>query len=222
MTSIRRRHLESGRTSRAWRNRLFKVAMLCCMFVAFGTLVVLLADTLITGWPALSQQLLTGLPSTARRRRERGRRSSRRSISGCSCSLFSVPIGVLTAIYLEEYADRERWWNRADRGQHPEPRRGARDRVRDPRAGVHRPRDRRRPGRPRRRAHSHAGRAPDGRRRPPARRSARSRTRSARAPSRSGRRSGRWSGARCCRPRSRESRQARSSRSRGRSARLRR
>ena len=27
--------------------------------------------------------------------------------------LFSVPIGVLTAIYLEEYANRERWWNRA-------------------------------------------------------------------------------------------------------------
>ena len=27
--------------------------------------------------------------------------------------LFSVPIGVMTAIYLEEYANRERWWNRA-------------------------------------------------------------------------------------------------------------
>ena len=39
-------------------------AMLFCMVVAFGTLIVLLADTLITGWPALSGQLLTGLPST--------------------------------------------------------------------------------------------------------------------------------------------------------------
>ena len=26
--------------------------------------------------------------------------------------LLSVPIGILTAIYLEEYADRKRWWNR--------------------------------------------------------------------------------------------------------------
>jgi phosphate transport system permease protein len=31
---------------------------------------------------------------------------------GALVLLFSVPIGVLTAIYLEEYADRERWWNR--------------------------------------------------------------------------------------------------------------
>ncbi|MBM2822988.1 MAG: Phosphate transport system permease protein PstA, partial [Thermoleophilia bacterium] len=84
-----------------------------CMFVAFGTLVVLLADTIITGWPALSQQLLTGLPST-----EPGEAGARPAILatlylGLLVLLFSVPIGVLTAIYLEEYADRERWWNRA-------------------------------------------------------------------------------------------------------------
>ena len=28
------------------------------------------------------------------------------------CAVFIVPVGVATAIYLEEYADRERWWNR--------------------------------------------------------------------------------------------------------------
>jgi phosphate transport system permease protein len=28
------------------------------------------------------------------------------------CAGFIVPVGVATAIYLEEYADRERWWNR--------------------------------------------------------------------------------------------------------------
>ena len=27
-------------------------------------------------------------------------------------TLFIVPVGVATAVYLEEYADRERWWNR--------------------------------------------------------------------------------------------------------------
>ena len=41
-----------------------------------------------------------------------GPRSSRRSTSACSCILFTVPIGVGTAIYLEEYADKERWYNR--------------------------------------------------------------------------------------------------------------
>ena len=28
------------------------------------------------------------------------------------CAAFIIPVGVATAIYLEEYADRDRWWNR--------------------------------------------------------------------------------------------------------------
>ena len=56
--------IAGGKPRRLWRNRLFTWAMWFCMFVAFGTLAVLLVDTIITGWPALSQQLLTGLPST--------------------------------------------------------------------------------------------------------------------------------------------------------------
>ena len=52
------------------------------------------------------------------------------------CALFIVPVGVATAIYPEEYADNERCVQPADRGQHPEPRRGAVGRLRDPRAGV--------------------------------------------------------------------------------------
>jgi phosphate transport system permease protein len=103
----------SVRRGRAWKNRLFKLAMLFCMFVAFGTLVVLLVDTVVTGWPALSSQLLTGLPSTIPD--EAGARPAILATLylGALVLLFSVPIGVLTAIYLEEYANRERWWNRA-------------------------------------------------------------------------------------------------------------
>jgi phosphate transport system permease protein len=83
------------------------------MLVAFGTLVVLLVDTVVTGWPALSSQLLTGLPSTLPE--EAGARPAILATLylGALVLLFSVPIGVLTAIYLEEYANRERWWNRA-------------------------------------------------------------------------------------------------------------
>jgi phosphate transport system permease protein len=101
------------RRARAWRNRLFKAAMLGCMVVAFGTLAVLLVDTVSTGWPALSGQLLTGLPSTVPD--EAGARPAILATLylGALVLLFSVPIGVLTAIYLEEYANRERWWNRA-------------------------------------------------------------------------------------------------------------
>ena len=100
------------RRGRAWRNRLFKAAMLFCMFVAFGTLAVLLVDTLVTGWPALDGQLLTGLPSTVAD--EAGARPAILATLylGALVLLFSVPIGVLTAIYLEEYANRERWFPR--------------------------------------------------------------------------------------------------------------
>ena len=100
------------RRGRAWKNRVFTAAMLFCMFVAFGTLVVLLVDTVVTGWPALSSQLLTGLPSTVPD--EAGARPAILATLylGALVLLFSVPVGVLTAIYLEEYANRERWWNR--------------------------------------------------------------------------------------------------------------
>jgi phosphate transport system permease protein len=100
------------RRGRAWRNRLFKLAMLFCMFVAFGTLAVLLIDTVVTGWPGLTEQLITGLPSSLAD--EAGARPAILATLylGALVLLFSVPIGVLTAIYLEEYADRERWWNR--------------------------------------------------------------------------------------------------------------
>jgi phosphate transport system permease protein len=101
-----------SRSSRAWKNRLFKAAMLFSMFVAFGTLAVLLIDTLITGWPALDWNLLSNPPST--QPDEAGAKPAILATLylGLLVLLFSVPIGILTAIYLEEYADRNRWWNR--------------------------------------------------------------------------------------------------------------
>lgn len=100
------------RQRRVWRNRLFQAAMLFSMLVAFGTLAVLLVDTVITGWPELDRQLLTSEPSTVAD--EAGARPAILATLylGVLVLLMSVPIGVLTAIYLEEYADRNRWYNR--------------------------------------------------------------------------------------------------------------
>jgi phosphate transport system permease protein len=100
------------RSGRAWRNRLFKAAMLFSMFVVFGTLAVLLVDTVVTGWPALSTTLFTDPPSSLPE--EAGARPAILATLylGGLVLLLSVPIGILTAIYLEEYADRTRWWNR--------------------------------------------------------------------------------------------------------------
>ncbi len=98
--------------TRAWKNRLFKGAMFFAMLVAFGMLAILLVDTIITGWPALSRGLFTDPPSTVPE--EAGARPAILATLylGLIVLVLSVPIGVLTAIYLEEYANRARWWNR--------------------------------------------------------------------------------------------------------------
>jgi phosphate transport system permease protein len=97
---------------RVWRNRLFKAAMLFSMLVAFGTLAVLLVDIVLTGWPELDRQLFSDPPSTVPE--EAGARPAILATIylGVLVLLLSVPIGILTAVYLEEYADRSRWWNR--------------------------------------------------------------------------------------------------------------
>jgi phosphate transport system permease protein len=98
--------------ARAWKNRLFQGAMLFSMLVAFGTLAILLVDTVATGWPELDWQLFSEPPSSVPE--EGGGRPAILATLylGLFVLLLSVPIGVLTAIYLEEYANRERWWNK--------------------------------------------------------------------------------------------------------------
>jgi phosphate transport system permease protein len=110
MTSLA--HAESPRRGRALRNGLFKAAMLFAMVVAFGTLAVLLVDLVVTAWPAFSLGLFTDPPSTVPE--EAGARPAILATLylGLLVLLMSVPVGVLTAIYLEEYADPRRWWNR--------------------------------------------------------------------------------------------------------------
>jgi phosphate transport system permease protein len=103
---------EAVRSGRRLRNTLFKAAMLFSMLVAFGTLAVLLVDTFISGWPALGTNLFTEPPSSLPE--EAGARPAILATLylGGLVLLLAVPIGILTAIYLEEYADRTRWWNR--------------------------------------------------------------------------------------------------------------
>ena len=103
---------DEQRRNRALWNWLFKGVMLLSMLVAFGTLAILLVDLVYTAWPAFSWGLLTNDPSTVPS--EAGARPAILATLylGVIVLLLSVPIGVLTAIYLEEYADRTRWWNR--------------------------------------------------------------------------------------------------------------
>jgi len=98
--------------SRKTKGNLFVGAMLVCLGISFGTLAWLLGTTLVEGLPAISKQLFTDPPSTVPE--EAGARPAILATIYLAVLLLlmAVPIGVLTAIYLEEYARKERWYNR--------------------------------------------------------------------------------------------------------------
>jgi phosphate transport system permease protein len=91
---------------------LFKAFLLVSLLVGFVTLGVLLVDVLKDGLPALSWSLFTDPPS------------SDPEIAGARPAIIAtilmmlllivmaIPVGVATALYLEEYANKERWYNR--------------------------------------------------------------------------------------------------------------
>jgi phosphate transport system permease protein len=98
--------------SRALKGALFKGLLLFSLFVGFLMLVVLLVDVFRDGLPYLDLALLTNPPSS-----DPAIAGARPAIlatiyMGILLLLFVVPLGVGTAVYLEEYADKSRWYNR--------------------------------------------------------------------------------------------------------------
>jgi phosphate transport system permease protein len=90
----------------------FKGILLLSLAVGLVSLAVLLIDTVVTGAPRLNMDLLRRFPSG--RPANAGAQSA---IMGTVwvvgiCGLITVPVGVGAAIYLEEYADPARWYNR--------------------------------------------------------------------------------------------------------------
>lgn len=99
-------------SARKVRARIFQALMIFSLAVSMGVLMWLLVDTFIDGVPALDEKLFTGPPSSLPE--EAGARPAILATLyiGALVLLMSVPLGVGTAIYLEEYANKERWYNR--------------------------------------------------------------------------------------------------------------
>ena len=91
---------------------LFQAALLSSLVVAFVTLGTLLVDVAGDGFEFLDSRFLTGPPSTDPQQAGAGPAIRATLYLGVLVLLFSVPLGVGTAIYLEEYADKHRWYNR--------------------------------------------------------------------------------------------------------------
>jgi phosphate transport system permease protein len=99
----------SGRRA---KDLLFRLAMLSCLALAIGLLVVLLVDVALDGAGALSLDFVNNFTSI-----DSDKAGIQAALWGTVwlmgvAALFIIPVGVATAIYLEEYADRSRWWNR--------------------------------------------------------------------------------------------------------------
>jgi phosphate transport system permease protein len=99
-------------SARALKGGTFKGLLLFSLFVGFLMLGVLLVDVFHDGVPYLDGTLFTNPPSS-----DPEIAGARPAIlatiyMGVLLLVFVVPIGVGTAIYLEEYADKTRWYNK--------------------------------------------------------------------------------------------------------------
>lgn len=93
--------------------KVFSLAMYVAIGLSLLGLVALIVQTMVRGGPGLSLSFLTEFPSRINPETS----GARSAIVGTFylmllTAFFVIPVGVATAVYLEEYADRTRWWNR--------------------------------------------------------------------------------------------------------------
>jgi phosphate transport system permease protein len=90
----------------------FSLVLLVSLAIAILTLGVLLVQVIVKGLPRLNTDLLNNFPSSLPRRA--GAQSAIWGTIWAMAIVFvtCMPVGVCAAIYLEEYADRDRWYNR--------------------------------------------------------------------------------------------------------------
>jgi phosphate transport system permease protein len=99
------------------RDRVYGTLFRWCMYAALGLaflgLGAILYDVTVSGGPKLSWDFLTKFPS----RIIPANSGIQSALLGtlylmAITAVFVIPLGVATAVYLEEYADRDRWYNR--------------------------------------------------------------------------------------------------------------
>lgn len=91
---------------------VFLALLWLSLFLAFAFLVTLIVTTIIEGSPRLNGLLLTEFPAS--RPEEAG---ARPAILGSMMviaftALMTLPLGIAAGVHLEEFSDRNNWWNR--------------------------------------------------------------------------------------------------------------
>jgi len=111
--ALTRKVVERASSGSRTRDLLFRLALLLCMFIAMLFLGALIVDVALDGTPLLSTDFITNYSS----RFDVNAAGVRSALLGTLwlmvlCAAFIIPIGVGAAVYLEEYADNNRWYNR--------------------------------------------------------------------------------------------------------------
>jgi phosphate transport system permease protein len=106
------RALPAATTRERVREHGFRIALIACVLASVVMLGTLFYDVIRDGGPALSLRLFTNFPSI-----DPAMAGLQSALFGTLaimlvCALFIVPVGVASAVYLEEFADGDRWFNR--------------------------------------------------------------------------------------------------------------
>ncbi len=104
--------LRSERPRGLWRGRLFLAFLIASLGIGMVTLGALIAQVLVKGLQWTDLVLLLEPPSEDPQIAGARPAILATVYLGVLLLAFTVPIGVATAIYLEEYAQRDRWYNR--------------------------------------------------------------------------------------------------------------
>jgi phosphate transport system permease protein len=98
--------------SRVIKDLLFRLSLVSCLALALGLLAVLVVDVALDGAGTVSFDFINNFTSISA-----DQAGIQAALWGTVwlmgvAAFFIIPVGVATAIYLEEYADHSRWWNR--------------------------------------------------------------------------------------------------------------
>jgi phosphate transport system permease protein len=95
------------------RERFFHLSLWTSLAIGVVFLATLLVYVVVQGWPRLDPRLWMNFPDII----DPGNAGAQSAIMGTLwvigfTALYCLPTGILAAIYLEEYADPTKWWNR--------------------------------------------------------------------------------------------------------------
>ncbi|WP_326718879.1 phosphate ABC transporter permease PstA [Streptomyces sp. NBC_00243] len=95
------------------RERFFQLSLWASLAVGVVFLASLLTYVVVEAWPRLDSRILTNFPDII----DPSNAGAQSAIMGTIwvivfTAIYCLPTGILAAIYLEEYADPNRWWNR--------------------------------------------------------------------------------------------------------------